>query len=163
AGVGEGKLDTGGGEFSVADDDAHIVQHGAGPEDGVEEFRGQDGVDECAGLGETAEADFAFDGDECADLVFRTIGGGANDGVDGGFQGRADGPEEACFAEACKGAAEFGLEDDDGGKGGKDKEAGIEEFDTAQLVAAKLDDDVGDDEEEGHALNEACAACSAEE
>ena len=71
---GEGELDAGGGEFSAADDGAHVVEHGAGPEDGVEEFGGEVGVEDGAVLDETAEADFAFDGDEGADGAFGAIG-----------------------------------------------------------------------------------------
>lgn len=163
AAFGEGELDASGGEFALSDDDAHIVEDGAGPKDGVEEFDGEVGVDGGAGIGEAAEADVAFDGDESADAVLGAVGGGACEDFDLVFDGVGSALEEACFAKANEGAAEFGLEDHDDGEGGEEEDAAVEEFDAIEAVAAEADDDVGDDEEERGALDEACAARAAHE
>ena len=160
---GEGELDAGSGEFAAADDDAHVVQDGAGPEDGIEELGGEVGVHDGAVLDQAAEADIAFDGDERADGVFGAVSDATADGIHGGANGAAGGAEEACLAEAGKGTAELGLEDDDDGDCGDVEEFGIEEGNACEAFAAEGDDHVADDEEEGSALNEARATGAAKE
>jgi len=161
----EGELDAGVSDATVADDDTQVVQRGIGPEDGVEQARGEVGVDAGAALRDSAKADIAFNGDQSADLPPREEGGRFDEGIDIGVELAGEVSEKACFAELHEGAADFGLEDDDRGEEADQEQAAVEELDTfePQFAADKGDNQVGDNEQEADAFEHAHSAGSAEE
>jgi hypothetical protein len=108
------------------------------------------GIEAGAGFLDGAGADFAFDGDEGADLV----GGEAGDGLDDFVEHAAfaqGGGEDVLLAEFGEGAADFGLEDDDEGDDEVDGEALEEPVEGVEVEHAgehEHDDDGGDEAEE---------------
>src|SRR5688572_1719769 len=165
AGLGEGELNAGEHDATLADDDAEVVEGGVGPEDRVEQGGGELGVEAGAALGDAAEGDLAFDGDDGADLSPGEEGGGIDEGLDVLVDLLRPVAEEASLADAHQRSTNLGLEDHDRGKRREEEQAAVQEFDAVQfqLFTDQPDDQVEDDEEEPDALEHAGAAGAAEE
>ena len=157
--LGDGE-DAGGGEDAIiAEDEAAVVERGFWLEDGDDELRGELAVDGDAGFREGADIDLALDGDEGAELAVGEIENHVRDDLDG-LAVLGDGAEEVMGAECGEGAAELWLEDDDEGDGEEGGDALDEPEDDDE--AEKAGDEEEGEKGKGETAEDLCATGAAE-
>ena len=149
----------GGQDRVAADDHGAVVQRGPRREDRAQEVRREVAVDHHAGLGHLLEPGLALDDDEGAMALGRQGGGGARHLVrdvlgDARVDRRQQPRERADPADALKGAAQLGLEDDDEGEQADDGAAlqDPRQQDEVERDRQEVDDDQDadpDDESDG--------------
>src|SRR5438067_1173383 len=99
AAFGQWELHAGIHDSAAGDDHAKVMEGRVGPENSVEHGGGEIGIDACSGFGNTAQANFALDGDQCADFSAREEHGGFDEGFDVFIELNREAAEEAGFAK----------------------------------------------------------------
>src|SRR4051812_22703348 len=164
AALGQWKLHAGIHDPALADDHAQVVQGRIGPENCIEHRGRQIGVDAGAAFGNTAQANLALDGNQSADFAAGEKKGGFNQCFNIFIELDREAAEEARLAQSHQGAADFGLEHDDGGEGCEEQELAVKEIDPVQVQfrADQSDDQVEDHQQQAGPLDHALAAGAAQ-
>ena len=144
------------GDPAIGDDHAQIVQRRIGPEDRVQQFGRQIGVETRAAFGDAAQAHIPLDGNQGADLSAGEERGRFDQGIDVVVKLAGKTAEQARLPQAHQCPAQLGLKDDHDGETGGDQETAVEEFDARQPGAAgeQADDDIDGDQQDDDPLEQ---------
>ena len=162
---GQGELTAGSQDVIAPDDNTHIVESGARPENTHQQFGADAGIEPDAGFGEASELDFTFHGHDGPYLVLGKTGGGPDYVADNvlGFVDRA--PEKPGLSDVHEHPAELRLEDDDHGNETWPHELAEEQLYSAPLesLGYKIDYQISHGQEKQGALEEPGSASASQE